>query len=346
MKILYTVGTPYGTGADRWIYEGYKNAFKNKGHRFFTITKTDDFEKRIININPDIFVLDFSLFEKRYKNNKEAAIELLKKVQQRKIKIFCQLAFDDRSPDRINFIKKCFSYISIFYSSYAPEINNGFEKIIGKKLHFIPFAANSKVYFPDKSNKKFACDIAFVGSTYTAKKDAYKKLLYPLFKKYKVRVYGPGWEKKDKFLRLLSGVFRQLKIQSLTKLVNEKRLLLSLDEERQLYASAKICINIHEYYKNGKVRGFSNEREFKIPASGGFQISDYIPGMERYFKLGKEIVIAKTEKDWFEKIDYYLTHDKERIAIQMASTKRVLKDHTYHNRVKEVINLYNSLNNG
>jgi len=345
MKILYTVGTPHGTGADRWIYEGYKDAFESAGHDFFTAIKTDNFEKKITNIKPDIFILDFSLFENRYQNNKEMAVQLLRKSHQQGTKVFCLIAINNKSLDRIKFIKDCSPFIDIFYSNYVPEvkINNGFRKLIGRPLYFFPHAANSKVYFPDKPNKKFTCDIAFVGSTYTAKKNAYKELLYPLFKKYKVRVYGPGWEKRDKFLRLLSGIFRQLKIDGLTKLVNQKRLLLSSDEERQLYASAKICINIHEYYSNGKTRGFSNEREFKIPASGGFQVSDHIPGMEHYFKIGKEIVIARNTKDWFQKIDYYLTHDKERKKIKKAGTERVLKDHTYRDRVERILKLYKTI---
>jgi spore maturation protein CgeB len=130
----------------------------------------------------------------------------------------------------------------------------------------------------------------------------------------------------------------------LISFINKQRLVFSSDDERKLYASAKICINIHEYYDSGKIKGFPNEREFKIPASGGFQISDYISGMERYFDIGREIIIAKNPQEWFSKIDYYLNHPKERIDIQKRGTERTLKEHTYHNRVEQMIKLYKDLN--
>jgi spore maturation protein CgeB len=341
MKILYTVSTPYGLGADRWIYQGYKNAFTVKSHNCSPLTENENFEERVGEFKPDLLILDFVLFEKHFKN-KEALI-FLENTQKQNTKIFCQLALDDRSEQRVSFIRECAPFINIFYSSYVPEINHGFEQLIGKPLYFIPYAADSNVYFSEKPQENFSCDIAFVGSFYTAKRKAFKQLLYPLTKKYKVRVYGPGWSVKDKILRLGSGFSRKLKINWLVAFINKQRLSFSSDDERNLYSSAKICINIHEYFENGKIKGFSNEREFKIPASGGFQISDYVPGMECYFKLNKEIVVAKNRDEWFSKIDYYLSHDKERRIIQKNGTESVLKNHTYQNRVDQIVSLYENL---
>jgi len=65
--------------------------------------------------------------------------------------------------------------------------------------------------------------------------------------------------------------------------------------------------------------------------------------MERYFEIGKEIVAVKTSEEWFKAIDFYLKNEKERKEIQRRGTDRVLKEHTYHNRVKQLIDLYNSL---
>ncbi|PJA94750.1 hypothetical protein CO130_02880, partial [Candidatus Jorgensenbacteria bacterium CG_4_9_14_3_um_filter_38_10] len=41
--------------------------------------------------------------------------------------------------------------------------------------------------------------------------------------------------------------------------------------------------------------------------------------------------------------DFYLKNEKERKEIRERGTKRVLREHTYHHRVKRILALYNSL---
>lgn len=348
MKILYTIPNPYGLGADRWMWEGYRDAFIEEGHRFFTLTEFNDFEAKLKEIQPDLFFLDFAFFDLYCHRVKQISRDVLKKVKEQGTKIFCLTGVGasmdkDEPKDKLVFFKQYIDLMDICYSNWAPEITVLSEKIFGRAIHFIPHAANTRYYFPDKLNPKFACDIAFVGSFYTAKREQFEKLLFPLLEKYRVGLYGPGWTKKDRILRLGSGLARKLKINQLTKFFNKYRMTISSDDERKLYASAKICINIHEYYKDGTTKGFSNEREFKVPASGGFQISDYIPGLERYFDLGKEIIAVKSPEEWFRAIDFYIKNKKERKEIQQRGTERVLREHTYHNRAKQLIDLYNSL---
>ena len=104
-------------------------------------------------------------------------------------------------------------------------------------------------------------------------------------------------------------------------------------------------MNLHEYYKNGAPKNFPIEREFKIPASGGFQISDYCLGMERYFEttIREEVVVAQNKEDWFNQFAYYLapipSHEERRKTIQKAGTERVLREHTYQHRVKQLLSL-------
>lgn len=340
MKILYTVSNPYGLGADRWIWEGYRDAFLAEGHEFFTLSEFDDFKKTAQQVAPDLLLLDFCFFERFAFSVPQ---DFFSQLKQKGTKIFCltDVGVDREVPqeERIALFRKYLPFFDVCYSNYAPEETKGFEERFGKPLHFVPHAANTKYYFPDTRDPKFSCDIAFVGSFYTQKREQYDKLLFPLLKKYRVCLYGAGWTRRDRVLRLASGVARKLKLSSLARLLSKQRIVLSPDEERKLYASSKICVNIHEYYRDGTCKGFSNEREFKVPASGGFQITDYIPGMERYFDLEREIVAVKTPEDWFQKVDYYLTHERERKDIQERGTARVLREHTYRHRVRQLLGL-------
>lgn len=346
MKILYTISNPYGLGADRWIYEGYRHAFLAAGHEFSILTETDDFEKVALEEKPDLFFLDFCSVERYSQQTKLIAPEFFQKLQNQGTKIFTMVGGENKeesSPQRIAFFKRFIPFFDICFSNHVPEVTKNLEPLFGKKIYFIPHAADTVYYFPAKPDKNFICDIAFVGSFYTHKKEQFEKLFFPLFKKYHLRFYGTGWAKKDRILRLGSGFGRKLKIKWLIEFINKQRITISPDDERKLYASAKICINIHEYYKDGTTKGLSNEREFKVPASGGFQISDYIPGMERYFDLGKEIIAVKSPEEWFAKIDYYINHESERKKIQKKGTERVLQEHTYSHRVKQLLDLYHSI---
>lgn len=86
--------------------------------------------------------------------------------------------------------------------------------------------------------------------------------------------------------------------------------------------------------------GDCNERTFKIPAFWWFQIVDDVSCIRKYFKEWEEIIIAKDKRDWFDKIEYYIHNPEEREKIIEAWKKRVLAEHTYNNRVEQIINIY------
>jgi spore maturation protein CgeB len=112
------------------------------------------------------------------------------------------------------------------------------------------------------------------------------------------------------------------------------------EEESQAYASAKISLNFHEQMEGGWF--LLNGRTFKIPACGGFEICDYVPLARRFFSED-ELVMAKDDDDFFKKVDYYMTHDRERKRIQEKGTARALKEHTYHNRAKLILDWYKEM---
>lgn len=110
------------------------------------------------------------------------------------------------------------------------------------------------------------------------------------------------------------------------------------DSLNQLYSSAKIVIGdtlckdfIYPYY-------FS-DRLFEVVGRGGFMIFPYIKGLEEMFKIDYEIVVYPFGD--FEAlktiIDYYLEHDEEREVIKLAGQQRVLKEHTYTNRLQTML---------
>jgi spore maturation protein CgeB len=59
---------------------------------------------------------------------------------------------------------------------------------------------------------------------------------------------------------------------------------------------------------------------------------EYMPELEEFFEIGKEVVCYYDEADLAEKIKYYLDHENERDAISEAGYLRAVEDHTWHKR--------------
>lgn len=101
----------------------------------------------------------------------------------------------------------------------------------------------------------------------------------------------------------------------------------------KLYNASKINLNICL----GKTA--PNLRFFEILACGGFLLTNYLDDLEKLFELDKEIVCYRDAKELREKAKYYLAHPKEREEIARRGHERVLREHTYKNRMKEMIDI-------
>lgn len=104
---------------------------------------------------------------------------------------------------------------------------------------------------------------------------------------------------------------------------------------KKIYYTAKININI----SRPQVKTALNQRLFDVPASGGFLLTDYRKDLDRYFEVGKEIDCFHSPAELREKIEYYLCHPELRNCMKEAACKRVMKEHTYKNRMQELINI-------
>jgi len=339
MKILYHIPYTGTTGAERWIYEGWKNAWENLGHQFFVLTASDDLRKKAEEINPNIFMTALNLI------NFEKDMSILKEMRRAATKIFLWVHWPPvRGLEEVGKFLESEDVADIYFGERESEGMGNFEQKTGRKYYVIPNAANKKLHFPTAPIKKYEYDIVYLGAKLPKKKWFFDNILIPLTKKYKVGIFGPYWTIKDNTLRVAQNICRKTGFSAGVNFFNSFRIAVLPEEENALYSSAKISLNFHERETDGSQPHYIlNQRTFKIPACGGFQICDYIPALRKYFTKDEVVMARLDTKEWFEKIDYYLTHDNERIEIQKAGTKRSLKDHTYQNRVEQIMNLYKSL---
>jgi spore maturation protein CgeB len=213
---------------------------------------------------------------------------------------------------------------------------DGFTQTTGFKYHTIPLAADKALLKPDYDSR-FNADVSYVGSALPEKREFFKNYVYPLNKEYDLRIYGQDWTKWDRALSWVQRGGQYFNIKPLAKIRKPK---LALEDEARIYASSVVSINVHEEYQR-KYGGDCNERTFKIPLCGGFEVVDNVACIKHYFVSGKELIIAENPGEWVEMVRHYLKYPEERQPIIESGKQRVLRDHTYHNRAEQMIAIKN-----
>ena len=347
MKVLYHF-PHYNTTiyAYRTIVNGFMHAFMEMGHEFKVYTSDDNLKEQLSNFNPDIFLTQSHHFYQRYLD-----LNLLKRYRDNGMVMFTKIDFwnntisvkrvneaknlkDDK--ETIRLIKKGLlgDYFYHVVEQNDPRMD-GFERETGQKFFTIPLAADKTVLLKSKYVDKYKSDISFIGTNLPEKRQYFGEYVFPLGKKYKLKLYGQDWTEKDKILGWVQRGGQYFNIPFIRSAQKPK---LSLEDEGNIYASSSVSINVHEDYQR-KFGGDCNERTFKIPMAGGFEITDDVLCIRKYFKDGEEIIIAKDKKDWFEKIDYYIKNPKKREEIIRKGKERVLREHTYNNRVALILKI-------
>lgn len=349
MRVLYQVPSLESIYAIRTIYHGYKNAFEDFGHIFQPMVSSSNCKEMLDEFKPNILITSMTPYYLKYLN-----LKAIKKHKERGMVVFVATPFW-RSLLKKNSIiegpgllynKKYIKLIisnnfgDIYYNVFEPEDPRmyGFEKTTGYKHYTIPLAAD-KIVLKGQFEKKFEADISYVGTYSPKKKHYFKKNIFHFRKKYDVKIYGQDW---NFFNRSLSWIQRGGQYFNVPFLKAIRKPKLKLCDEAKIYKSSKVSINVHEESQR-QFGGDCNERTFKIPLCGGFEITDDVYCIRKYFIEGKEIVIAKDFKDWDEKIEYYIKNPDKRIAIIKSGKRKVLTKHTYHNRVNQIIDIYNKV---
>ena len=97
------------------------------------------------------------------------------------------------------------------------------------------------------------------------------------------------------------------------------------------------AINSYKIHLNCNISNDINYRTFETTGCGTFLLTNYTPGLEKLFDIGKEIVVYNDLNDLDNKVKYYLENEEEREKIALAGYNRAKKDHTYFERSKRII---------
>ena len=330
--------------AYRVIYLGYKNAFEGMWHEFHTYTAGMDLDKFLSESQIDIF---FTMSHFFYRKQLDYAI--LRKYRDQWLKVFTKIDFwnspmqdtgrsneaRSMSNDRDVLALMDHDLLGDYYYHVVEQWDermSWFEQHTWKHYHTIPLCAD-KILLHGSYDSSYDADISFIGTYLQDKRQHISERIRPLQSHYNVKLYGKDWTWLDRRFGDIQRIWQYFNIPYLRSIRK------AVTAENHIYGSTKICINIHEEYQK-KYGWDCNDRTFRTLACGAFQITDDVACIHKYLEDGKEIVIAKDKQDWFEKINYYMHHPQQRAMIAQAGRERVLQDHTYHNRVQQILDIY------
>ena len=332
--------------AHRTIFNGYKNAFIDMGHEFKPLTSDDDMQEVLSSYRPDLFITSSFFWHRRFID-----YEKLRSFRREGVFVLTKIDFWNSpiSPGRINEApslskdKKVLELIehnllgdALFHVvEQGDERMHGFEEATGQTYHTIPLACDATLITKFSVDLGFKSDLAFVGTNLPEKREYFHQNIIPLQRYADLKLYGQDWTRSQQALGWVQRFGQFLNIPVLRSIQKPK---LSFDDECVIYQSAKISFNVHEDYQR-IYGGDCNERTFKIPGYGGFQICDNVSCVAKYFEADEEVVIANNANEWQEKVMHYLKDDEARLKIIEAGRKRVLADHTYHHRVNNMLKI-------
>ncbi|WP_088103456.1 CgeB family protein [Halalkalibacter urbisdiaboli] len=214
---------------------------------------------------------------------------------------------------------------------YAFTIDIGaylyYQKLGYTNVHHLPLGTDPHTFSPKIKKAKYESDLCMIGYPYPSRIKLIEKLLNET--SFHITVSG-GWHgliTETKHLTILKGWLPPRKVAS-------------------YYSNAKIVLNTHRAYDEKKnenslaiLNQSVNNRTFDIAACESFQLIDQKDDLGMHFVEGQEIISFKNNEDAVNKILFYLAEEKQRKEIAKKARERVLKSHTFSQRLTTLIRI-------
>jgi len=246
--------------------------------------------------------------------------ECLDELQRKKVTTAYWFVEDFRFMEYWKNIAACYDF---FFTIQQGQFFTELQKAGINNYHYLPMAACPDIHKPvELSEEEMTCygsDLSFVGAGYYNRRHFMRGLLDLDFK-----IWGSDWDLHS----------------DLSRCIQRGGMRIDTDEIVKIFNASVININLHSstYHKGINPFGdFINPRTFEIMACGGFQLADRRPALEGLFETGEEIIIFEDLGDLRSKISYYLDNPEERKRIADRGRQRVLREHTYENRMAEML---------
>ncbi len=111
---------------------------------------------------------------------------------------------------------------------------------------------------------------------------------------------------------------------------------------RELVSRSRINLNIVRE-PHAKAYASSSSRPFELASMGACIISNEYSGLEEWFEVDREVLVARDRTEAVGLYERLIKNDEVRNQIGTAARGRVLRQHTYLHRAKQILDIIKSL---
>lgn len=182
----------------------------------------------------------------------------------------------------------------------------------------------SSLIGPLQDGENYLHEVSFVGGI-----NKYRKWFIDRLSKQGIAVdcFGAGWPNGRVSFGEMEQIFRRSRINlNISNSVNH--------DIRFICSGPRILLH---YLRSPKRAEQVKARNFEIPLAGGFQLSNYVPCLERHLEIGKEIAVYTTPEECAQQISYFLGNEEERRHVMEKGHARSIAEHTYEHRLAKIL---------
>lgn len=198
------------------------------------------------------------------------------------------------------------------------------------QVHYLPFAAYPEHYRPTLIPSPVRRNLSFIGSAYWNRVQFLQPIIGDLMAQG-LFINGIWWDRLPESSQYPDRI--------------ELGKWMGPQETAEVYSGSKIILNLHrspfeETANNNTARILAvspNPRTFEISACATLQLVDARDDLAMFYTPGQEIETFTTPEEMLEKIQFYLSHEKERQEIALRALERTSRDHTYANRLDQLL---------
>lgn len=199
------------------------------------------------------------------------------------------------------------------------------------QVHYLPLATSSRIFHPRRTGLEYESDVCFIGNAFWNRVALFDELA-PYLADKKVVIAGGYWERLSRFEMLKRHI---------------RPGWTPIEETADYYNGAKIVINMHRPIeagsdnRNGRnIRGTSiNPRTYEISGCGTLQITDVREDLHHLYRPGSDIETFASASELRDKIEYYLNHEKERLAIALRGLRTTRENHMFADRLNRLFEI-------
>ncbi|MNU43676.1 Spore protein YkvP [compost metagenome] len=207
-----------------------------------------------------------------------------------------------------------------------------YQQIGCPNVHYLPFGAFTEHYKPVRTMSAIRREISFIGSGYWNRINFLTPILGSLMERG-LGINGIWWDRLPEYPLYADRI--------------ELGKWMGPQETGEVYSGSKVVINLHRAHDDDTINNNAvklsadspNPRTFEISASGTLQLIDQRADLARFYTPGVEIETYESPQELLEKVDFYLTHEKERRDIALRGLERTYAEHTYSHRINEMLSV-------